>query len=427
MELKRQQLAEGVYLNYIPTEKFKAGFIQMRFILPMQKETASKNALLFHVMQRGSEKYPNLTAMRKRGDELYDSHLSAGCWKYGDSQVISLECSPLGQKYAIDDTDITAGVIDLMEDVLLHPVTEDGVFKAEYVEGEKIQLIGRARSIINNKGQYAATRATEVMFEGDPFGIRDIGTPEDIEKVCPKCLYEQYLTVLKTARVEIFAVGSYDEKYLAKRFSEIFSGINRGDVYSPATTPLSAERTGEIKKVYERQNVTQGKLVLGFRTGCDRSCDDFYLMKLFNEIFGGSACSKLFMNVREKLSLCYYCSSSLLSEKGAMIIHSGIEFANEQKAVDEINVQLEKMKSGDITDEEIDNAKKSLCDGILGNEDSTRAMAGWFFGNIMTGQTTTPEQAMDEIKSATKEQIVEKAKKVTLDTYYFLCGEEKAQ
>lgn len=427
MQLKRQQLFDGIYLNCIPTDKFKAGLIQIRFLMPLTKETAAKNALVFPVILRGTEKYPSVLALRKRYDQLYASSVWSNVWKYGDSQVVALNSSPLSQKYAIDDTDITSGIIDIMEDAILHPCTENGIFTEEYVESEKKRLIEKLRADVNNKGRYATKRCVEVMFEGDPYGIDECGSINDIEKVCSKCLFEQYKKLISTARIEIFAVGEFDEALLRDRFSAIFSKVGRGEVYVPETKPLSP-KVDSVKTVYDHDSVSQGKLVLGFRTGCDRSAEDSHIYEVFNEIFGGSATSKLFMNVREKLSLCYFCSSRQLLEKGAMLISSGIEFANEKKAVDEITVQLEKMKSGDFTDGEIEDAKKGIRDGILRTEDSTSNMAGWYFGRLIRGaELLSIEESIARVESVTREQIVEKARNVTLDTYYFLCGKEETK
>ena len=168
-------------------------------------------------------------------------------------------------------------------------------------------------------------------------------------------------------------------------------------------------------------------LVLGFFTDSVTSDDDYAVTKVFNTVFGGSAASKLFMNVREKLSLCYYCSSSLIPEKGAMTVASGIQFENEQKAFDEIMLQLDNMKNGEITDDEIEMAKKSLCDDIMSADDSVRALAATAFGEVMYGRKLTDDEKIAKINAVTKEQITERAKAVRLDTYYFLCGQEESK
>lgn len=422
----RKQIAEGAFLTVIPADKFKSNYIQIRFIMPLKKETAAKNSLVFPVILRGTEKYQTLSEIRRRKQELYDSGVWSGHWKHGDSHIVSLEASSLRNSYAIDDTDITDGVLDLIGQVVLHPVTENGVFKAESVEGEKKIAADAVRATINQKGRYARLRALEEMFSGDAYGVSDGGTVEEIEAVCPKCLFEAYKNMLRTARVEIFAVGDFDGDVLEKKFSEIFSSVERGDVYEPAHDTRGEARK-ELLKVYDRQNVTQGVLVLGFFTGSTSADDDYAVTKVFNTVFGGSAASKLFMNVREKLSLCYYCSSSLIPEKGAMTVASGIQFENEQKAFDEIMVQLDKMKNGEITDDEIDMAKRSLCDDIMSADDSTRALAATAFGEVIYGRKLTDEEKLAKINAVTKEQITERAKAVRLDTYYFLCGQEESK
>ncbi len=426
MYSERKQIAKGVYLTNISADKFKSNYIQIRFVMPLAKDTAAKNALVFPVILRGTEKYPTIADIRRRKQELYDSGVWSGHWKHGDNHIVSIEASSLRNSYAIDDTDITDGVLDLIGQVILHPVTDGGVFKAESVEGEKKIAADAVRATINQKGRYARLKAIEKMFSGDAYGISDGGTVEEIEAVCPKCLFEAYKNILGTARIEIFAVGDFDAYELEKKFSEIFSSVDRGEIYEPKSDTKGTERA-EIQKIYDRQNVTQGVLVLGFFTGSAASDDDYAVTKVFNTVFGGSAASKLFMNVREKLSLCYYCSSSLIPEKGAMTVASGIQFENEQKAFDEIMVQLDKMKSGEITDDEIEMAKKSLCDDIMSSDDSIRALAAIAFGEVMYGRKLTDEEKIAKINAVTKEQITERAKAVRLDTYYFLCGQEESK
>ena len=252
----RKQIAEGAFLTVIPADKFKSNYIQIRFIMPLKKETAAKNSLVFPVILRGTEKYPTLAEIRRRKQELYDSGVWSGHWKHGENHIVSLEASSLRNSYAIDDTDITADVLDLIGQVVLHPVIENGAFKAESVEGEKKIAADAVRATINQKGRYARLRALEEMFSGDAYGISDGGTVEEIEAVCPKCLFGAYKNMLRTARIEIFAVGDFDSDSLEKKFSEIFSSVERGEIYEPASDTKGTARA-EVQKIYDRQNVTQ--------------------------------------------------------------------------------------------------------------------------------------------------------------------------
>ena len=227
------------------------------------------------------------------------------------------------------------------------------------------------------------------------------------------------------ARVEVFAVGNFDFPALAARFAEMFSGVERGEVYELKTTVMTGARES-VKTVYERQNITQGKLALGFYTGCTVHDSDYHVMQVLNVIYGAGVTSKLFLNVREKLSLCYYCSSSEDGQKGYMTVNSGIEFANEKKAVDEILAQLDEVKAGNITESELRDAKLALIDSVNRVADSTGAMLGWYFAGVMNGEVLSPEEKRARIESVTISELVEKAKAIRLDTYYFLCGKETA-
>jgi predicted Zn-dependent peptidase len=208
--------------------------------------------------------------------------------------------SVLDNKYAIDGMDITERAMMLLDDILLHPITENGVFCEEYVESEKEKLIDDILAQVNDKRRYAMTRLTEEMFEGDAFGLSELGTVETTEAVCPVCLWKQYHEMLSTARIEIFAIGNFDFDALSARFAHMFEGIERRYTGAPETKVMQGARE-EVKTVYERQNITQGKLSLGFYTGSTVHDDDYHVMQMLNVIFGAGVTSKLFLNVRDLL------------------------------------------------------------------------------------------------------------------------------
>jgi predicted Zn-dependent peptidase len=319
---------------------------------------------------------------------------------------------------------ITQRAMGLMEDILLHPVTENGVFCEEYVESEKEKLIDDILAQVNDKRRYAMTRLIEEMFEDDAFGLSELGTVESVEAVCPHCLWKQYQELLSASRIEIFAIGNFDFDALAESFKRIFGGIKRSYEGAPETKIMEKARE-EIKTVYERQNITQGKLSLGFYTGASVHDEDYHVMQMLNVIFGAGVTSKLFLNVREKLSLCYYCGSSENGQKGYMTVNSGIEFANEKKAVDEILFQLDEIKNGNISEDELRDARLALLDAIGRVGDSTGNLLNWYFSGVMNGKLISPEEKKEKIESVTVADIAKKAKNIKLDTYYFLCGKEE--
>ena len=423
MVFERKELASGIFWNAIHETKFKSNLISVRFVLPLTADTAAKNALLFPVLLRGSENFPNIGSIRREEESIYDTTLNDSVYKRGDTQVLELRMSVLDNKYAIDGMDITERAMMLLDDILLHPITENGVFCEEYVESEKEKLIDDILAQVNDKRRYAMTRLIEEMFEGDAFGLSELGTVETTEAVCPVCLWKQYHEMLSTARIEIFAIGNFDFDALSARFARMFEGIERRYTGAPETKVMQDARK-EIKTVYERQNITQGKLSLGFYTGSTVHDEDYHVMQMLNVIFGAGVTSKLFLNVREKLSLCYYCGSSENGQKGYMTVNSGIEFANEKKAADEILFQLDEIKKGNISESELRDARLALLDAIGRVGDSTGNILNWYFSGVMNGKLISPEEKRALIESVTAKDIVKKAQDIRLDTYYFLCGKE---
>ncbi|MBO5047686.1 MAG: insulinase family protein [Clostridia bacterium] len=423
MVFERKELASGIFWNAVHETKFKSNLISVRFVLPLTADTAAKNALLFPVLLRGSESFPSIGSIRREEESIYDTTLNDSVYKRGDTQVLELRMSVLDNKYAIDGMDITERAMMLLDDILLHPVTENGVFCEEYVESEKEKLIDDILAQVNDKRRYAMTRLTEEMFEGDAFGLSELGTVETTEAICPVCLWKQYHEMLSTARIEIFAIGNFDFDALSARFARMFEGIERRYTGAPNTKVMQGARK-EVKTVYERQNITQGKLSLGFYTGSTVYDDDYHVMQMLNVIFGAGVTSKLFLNVREKLSLCYYCGSSENGHKGYMTVNSGIEFANEKKATDEILFQLDEIKKGNISESELRDARLALLDAIGRVGDSTGNILNWYFAGVMNEKLISPEEKRALIESVTAEDIVKKAQDIRLDTYYFLCGKE---
>ncbi len=425
MSFQRNELGRGIYFSAAKTDKFKSGLISVRFILPLSQKTAAENALLFPVLLRGSKAFPNMESIRKEEESIYDTHLSDSVYKRGDTQILEMRMNLLDNRFAIDGMDILSRALDLLEDILFHPVTENGAFSEEYTESEKEKLILDIEAQINDKRRYAATRLVEEMFEDDPFGISELGTAESVAAVTPESLYKQYLNLLSTARIEIFAVGGFEAEALKARFEAMLAGLSR-DHHDIPETRVPAAAKSEVKTVYERQSISQGRLSLGFYTGKVASDPDFTVMQMANAVFGAGTVSKLFMNVREKLSLCYDCHSALGAQKGVMFVHTGIKPENEKKAADEILYQLDEMKKGNITEDELLGARLALIDATRRVYDSVGALLNWYFSGVMNGRVISPEEKRREIEGVSAEMISGVMQGVTLDTYYFLTREEEA-
>ena len=420
----RKEIACGVFFNAVTETKFKSNLISVRFITPLCESTAASNALLFPVLLRGSENFPDIGAIRREEESVYDTDISDGVYKRGDAQILEMRMRVLDNRFSIDGMDITARAVRLLSDVLFAPVMENGVFLEEYVESEKQMLIDDIRAQVNDKRRYAMQRLGEEMFSDDVFGISELGTVESVSAITPEALTEQYYQLLSHARVEIFAVGNFDFESLRETFAARFASLERTEIEKTETKALQSARE-TVKTVYEKQNISQGKLSLGFYTGKTVRDPDYTAMQLLNVIYGAGVTSKLFLNVREKLSLCYYCGSSENGQKGFMTVHSGIEFKNEKKATDEILAQLEEIKKGNISDGELSDAKLALIDSAERVADSVGNMLNWYFACVMNEMMITPEEKCEAIRAVTTEEIVKIAQDIRLDTYYFLCAKEE--
>lgn len=424
MSFERKEIAKGIFLNTIEEHKFKSGLISMRFLLPLSEETAAENSLIFPVLRRGCVRFADIGVIRREEESLYDTELADSVYKRGDSHVLEFRMRVLHDRYALDGMVITERALDLMTEILFSPLTENGAFIEEYVESEKEKLIDDILAKINDKYRYARLRLIEEMFAGEVYGASELGTVESVEDVSSAGVWGAYQRMLKSARVEIFAVGEFDLAALEARFRTYFESVKRENVFEPKTK--LAVPKNEVKTVYETQNLSQGKLMLGFTTGVPAEDKNYHTMQVLNMVFGGGATSKLFCNVREKMSLCYYCGSSEVGQKGILLVGSGIEPENEKKAVDAILAQLDDMKNGNITDGELSDAKLALMDSVNRIADSAGALLNWHFSGVMNGELLTPSEKKEKLASVTREDVVAMAQNIHLDTYYFLSGKENA-
>ena len=341
MQISRKEFFDGIALTKIETDKFKFNRIFIDFVLPLQHERAAQNALFADVLMRGTEKYPGLLPLQKKLSSLYGADVDTYVGTSGEAHVITVFAKLLKDKYALGGEEITREGAELLCDVLTNPQKENGIFCEEYVESEKEKLIDDIAAQINDKDAYALHRAIEIMCENEAWGISELGRPEDVEKITPTDLFEHYNYVLSHAQVEILAIGEFPEGLAEKLVQDIFGGISRGEV--PDHSTKIVRKAGEVKKVTEHQELKQGKLVLGFRTGVGEGEEGYDALRVFNCVFGSGTQSKLFMNVREKLSLCYHCSSRIYA-KGVMMVTSGIAPVNYDKARNEILAQLDEVK-----------------------------------------------------------------------------------
>lgn len=414
-------IADGVNVNYIKTDKFKTNFISFCFIAPVDEKTVHLNAMIPLILLRGSKKYPSQKELNKRLQYLYSGDIGTKNSKNGEFQIFGFNMDILNDKYA-QGMAITKESTELLCDIIFNPYLENGTFSEAYLKSEKSNLIDTIEAEINNKSAYTNNRCFEEMNKGTVFAVRRFGTTENVSKITTEELYSAYINALTTYPVEIYVTGDCDFSEVAADFKRHFEKINR------KVTPLKKAEiirsATKVTQLSEKQNIAQGKLAMGFRTGKSIEDGNYHVYHLFNEIFGASPTSKLFVNVREKMSLCYYCRSAISQRTGVMLVSSGIKFENKEIAEKAILEQLEAMKNGDISSEELENAKRSLKNAYMQIYDSPSAMESWTLNRGISNNNDIPSEEAAKVENTTVEQIAELAKGITLDTVYFLKGED---
>lgn len=420
LKSERIQLSKGVYLNIVNEDKFKSNLLSYYFIRPLSKEEVTKNTLLSLVLKRGTENYPNSIDLEKRLEELYGSNLSVGINKRGEKQVVRFTMEWAKSNYVDEDYDNE--IIDILKEIIFKPVLENNRFLKRYVDQEKENLRKKIENKINDKGSYAAERCIESMCKNERYGIYPLGYVEDLEDIDESNLYQHYQDIIKTSPIEIFYVGHIDEKII--EYLKKSQDILRDEIISiPEDVLVDSVQTKNI--VIDELDINQGKLVIGYRAGIHHNDRLYNPLILASDILGGGPNSKLFKNVREKESLAYYISSSIYKYKSLMLINSGIEFDDFDKTVEIINEQLTELKDGKFSDEDISKSVMSIKTNTESIRDSIFLISEFFFSQLLSGDNRSLDQVLEDFQKVKKEEIVEAANKINIDTIYFMRNKTK--
>lgn len=415
--IKSISIGKNVNLTLIPESKFKTNLVSVFIQTKLERETVTKNALLPGVLKSGCNKYKTMTELTDIQEDLYGAYIGASASKRGESQVINFSLLSVNEEYL--DEKIFEKTVELLNEVINNPLIEDGGFKKEYLELEKRILKDNIMGVINDKGRYALKKTNEIMFEGEPYAISRNGYIEDLDKIDAVSLYNHYKEILRTSPIEIVVEGGFDEKRAVDIIKENFS-FERGEVIEIERCEFKKE-IDKVKEVHEKMDIAQGKLVMGYRCNVDFLDEQkYYSLLLGSRILGGGADSKLFVNVREKESLCYTIYSTIEKNKSAMTVFAGIEAENYDRTVFLIKDQIEKLKAGDITDKEISNSKISFINTLDSMNDEIGRITDFYYSQSIGKTESNLEDIKEMINKATKEDIVEAIKDIELDTIYFL-------
>lgn len=427
MQTTRLEIGDGISLCHIKTGKFKHASLAISYSTKLSAENAVMNSLITSVLTKSCARFPKMEDFNRELDRLYAASICGSVKKFGEVHTAVIKADTLQNKFVPDGEDVIKELTNLVLDALLAPSLPDGVFDKEIFESEKTNLIDQIRASQNDKDGYAVRRCAEIMCENEKFSTYVHGDEQTVSEVTVESLTERYRELIAGAKLEIYFVGDYDAEALANILRERFEDVKRNVTLDVPATKVRRKASGEVKRVNETAPISQAKLSIGFRLGRSLSDRNFPAVTLFKEIYGGSPTSKLFANVREKLSLCYYCSPAVEQIKGIMIVASAIEAKNKERAEEEILLQLEKIREGEISDEEFNSARESLINRYNEIADSTDAIIAWYMQRSVLGFVDSPDIAALAISFLTKEHVVEAAKEISLDTVYLLSGEESGK
>lgn len=411
-----QNIAQNIRFCSVKTDKFKTCRVNISLAMPLD-ENASSRAILPYMFQRRCAKYPDFTSLNRVLDELYGASIAAGVIKRGEAQILSFALTAIDDRFALDGDKVVEQCTELLTDMIFDSITKGESFPEDIVEQEKRLLVELIENEMNDKRRYAMLKCEEAMFSNEAYGISRFGTVEQVKALTPEKVYEAWRDVLKRSTVQVTMVSSLDAQPVAELIKSKFEKIERNPV------EIKTEFVPTMPKpeyISESMPLKQGKLVMGFRTGMRSEDDMMPAMKVAVDIFGGGTYSKLFSVVREKMSLCYYCSAGLFNSKGVVMVQSGIEDANEEKAKNEIVHQLSLTANGEFSDEDFSSSIKSLTDSILSNSDTPEEICSWYSSQILRENMKTPEEFAAEIKSVDKTDVVRAAKTIKLDTIFML-------
>ena len=413
---------EGIKIHKIETNQFKTNLYAVFLATPLKRENITKDALIAAVLRRGTMKIKSQEQISKELEEMYGASFDCGIEKTGDNHIIKFYLEALNEEFLPEKENLTQKCINILLDIVTNPLIENNGFKSEYVEGEKENLKQIINGKIDNKARYSLDRCIEEIFKNEPYGLYKYGYVEDLENINSQNLYEYYKELIQNCKIDVYYSGIFEnnevEEMITKRLQENNIKPRKADyIVNNEMTERKCEE--HPKKVEESMDVTQGKLVLGLQINSNDK-DSRFAVSVYNAILGGGANSKLFQNVREKNSLAYTASSSYVRTKNIILVHCGIDIDKYEKALETIKEQLKDMKKGNFTKEEMEDAKKLIIASIKSISAEQDTEITYDYGQELADEHTTIKEYEEKIQNTTKEQVIDIANKININTIYFL-------
>lgn len=423
MKDQKVEIKQGITLHKIETNLFKTNLLAVFLTMPLTRETVTKNALITAILRRGTMKMPTQEVISQNLEEMYGAAFDCGIEKIGDNHSIKFYLEAINDEFLPKKTDaILERSIEKLLEIVLDPLVENNGFKEQYVQEEKNNLKQMIEGKIDNKGMYALERCIEEMYRDKPYGLYKLGYVEDLDNIDARSLYVYYQEMIQNCKIDIFLSGEVQDNVIEKvRQNNYIQKLMERKVKIAQENSIKPQVKDPIE-IKENMQVTQGKLIIGLDVQAEEK-ETGYITSVYNTILGSGANSKLFQNVREKASLAYTVSSNYVKRKQNIFIRAGIEIKNYNKALEIIKEQLEDMRKGNFSEEDIQNAKNLIIATIENIPEEQDTEITYYFGQELTNTEITIEEYREKIKQITKEQIVTIANKIQINTIYFLKDE----
>ena len=413
---------EGIKIHKIETNQFKTNLYAVFLATPLSRENVTKDALIAAVLRRGTMSIPSQDKISKELEEMYGASFDCGIEKTGDNHIIKFYLEALNEEFLPEKEELTQKCINILLDIVTNPLVENNGFKKEYVDSEKENLKQIINGKIDNKSRYALDRCIEEIFKGEPYGLYKYGYIEDLENITPESLYEYYKKLIQNCKIDIYYSGLFNdnktEEIINKKLQENKIELRKAE-YIVNNETTEKKNIEQPKIIEDSMDITQGKLVLGLQIN-DNNKDSRFAASVYNAVLGGGANSKLFQNVREKNSLAYTASSSYIRTKNIILVHCGIDIDKYKKALETIKEQLEDMKKGNFTDEDVEDSKKLIVSSIKSISAEQDTEITYDYGQELSSEHITIKEYEEKIQNTTREQIIEIANKNNINTIYFL-------
>lgn len=417
-------IKEGIKAHFIKTDLFKTNLIYVMLTTKLERETVTKNALIPFLLRRGTNNLKTQSELNKKFEEMYGATFDCGIDKIGDNQALKFFIETINDKYTLSQENLLEESLDVLFDIVFNPLMKDGKFNEEYLKIEKENLKKVIEAKIDNKALYALDRCIENMYEDKGFGLYKYGYLEDVDKIDNNSISSQYKTFINNAKIDIFISGNFDELKIQKFIENKLNNISprKEDIIINNFSTENKQKVENVKEIQEEMNITQGKLVIGLDV-LNPNKDIQNAVTIYNAILGGSANSFLFQNVREKAGLAYTARSNYNKMKSNIFISCGIEIPNYEKAVNIIKEQLENLKTGNFSEDDLLNAKRFIIAGIKTIEAEQDTEIVFYIGQEIAKQRVSIDEYITSIEGITREDVIEAAQNIQINTIFFLKGE----